>query len=259
MEGLKDGRLIFERDTNSNFENLENSGIFNKICDKKNLYCFLHLTLQEFLAALYIVDDWQNIGKFLDDQAKDPKWHLVIEFAAGLVGNIKKMTGKDISFILKRFKNWISNLISKDGDKVLGFLGVKCLYELQDKDVMRSACTELENFFQKTQIDGVSFTPVDSNALFEFLSECEHIKGLSFNNCKFLDNQSCLPLKNYLSSERAEILINLEFEFCTFGNVFCKHLSKALKSENSKVTELKLFGSSIARKGINVPNILVKL
>ncbi|XP_046841901.1 NACHT, LRR and PYD domains-containing protein 12-like [Xenia sp. Carnegie-2017] len=103
MEGLNNGHLIFERDTNSNFENLENSGIFNKICDKKNLYCFLHLTLQEFLAALYIVDDWQNIGKFLDDQAKDPKWHLVIEFAAGLVGNIKKKTGKDISFILKRY------------------------------------------------------------------------------------------------------------------------------------------------------------
>ena len=104
MEGLKDGRLIFERKSNSNFKNLENCGIFNKIYDdERHLYCFLHLTLQEFFAAWYIVDDWQNIGKFLDDHVEDPKWHLVIEFAAGLVGNEKKEKGKDISVILERY------------------------------------------------------------------------------------------------------------------------------------------------------------
>ena len=85
---------------------------------------------------------------------------------------------------------------------------------------MRSACTELDNISQETRIDGVFFTSVDSNALFEFLSECEHIKGLSFNDCKFLDKYICLPIKNYLLNKKAKNLISSTFFISALGNIF---------------------------------------
>ena len=83
--------MIFEEENNTEFQDLANCGVFHQIPHKRRFfYCFLHLTLQEFLAAWCIVDDWQNLGKFLDDHDADPKWHLVIEFIAGLVGDMKK-------------------------------------------------------------------------------------------------------------------------------------------------------------------------
>ncbi|XP_046843489.1 NLR family CARD domain-containing protein 3-like [Xenia sp. Carnegie-2017] len=249
--GLEEGNLIFEDKNNTEFHNLANCGVFHQIPHKRRFfYCFLHLTLQEFLAAWCIVDDWQSLGKFLNDHVADPKWHLVIEFIAGLVGDMKKRGEvEDINVVEQRFKNWISNIFSLSGDKVLGFLGVKCLYELQDKDVMRSACTELEKFSQETWIVGVSFTPVDSNALFEFLSECEHITGLSFKKCSFLDNHSCLPMKNYLLNKGAKNLISLTFFLSALGNCFWKHLSEALTSKNCILSKLVMTDSNIGDKG----------
>ncbi|XP_046843198.1 NACHT, LRR and PYD domains-containing protein 3-like [Xenia sp. Carnegie-2017] len=254
VSGIAEGNLIFEKRSDSAFHEVENCGIFHRIPDVSRFqYCFLHLTIQEFLAAQCIVDKLSEIPQFLDNYVSDPKWHLVIQFVAGLIGDKKRSDyigdTKIVEEVEQKFKDWISNMFSFTGDKVLGFLGVKCLYELQDKDVLRSACTELENFSQKTQIDGVSFTPVDSNAMFEFLSECEHITRLSFHDCKFLDNHSFLPLKNYLLNKGAKNLISLTFSMSAFGNYFGKHLSEALTSKNCKLTQLVMDHNYIRGEG----------
>jgi hypothetical protein len=87
-KGICDGQLIFERTSRDEFGDLANCGLFNKLPDKqRNLFCFLHLTLQEFLAASKVVDDMDKVVQFLDEHVNDPKWHLVIQFVAGLVGD----------------------------------------------------------------------------------------------------------------------------------------------------------------------------
>jgi hypothetical protein len=86
--GIIRDTLIFEKPTADGFRALANSGFFHKLPHKRrNLFCFLHLTLQEFLAASKVVDDMDKVAQFLDDHVKDPKWHLVIQFVAGLVGD----------------------------------------------------------------------------------------------------------------------------------------------------------------------------
>ena len=66
------------------------------IPDKRwNYFCFLHLTLQEFFAALSVVDDMNNIKKFLEEGIQDPKWHFVIQFVAGLIGDKIKQHPKE--------------------------------------------------------------------------------------------------------------------------------------------------------------------
>ena len=93
--GIEKGKLIFKQTARSNFEELANCGFFYKLPDKElNYFCFLHLTLQEFFAALSVVDDMDNIDQFLAESVKDPKWHLVIQFVAGLIGDQIKSAKK---------------------------------------------------------------------------------------------------------------------------------------------------------------------
>ena len=86
--GIQEGKLIFERTTRDEFGELANCGLFHKLPDKRrNYFCFLHLTLQEFLAASKVVDDMDNIDDFLATHINDPKWYLVIQFVFGLIGD----------------------------------------------------------------------------------------------------------------------------------------------------------------------------
>lgn len=87
IDGIHQGKLVFELDSSETDNEFVNCGLFSQLEDRKrDSFCFLHLTLQEFLATLHVVDDLNNIHNFLDTHVGDPKWHLVIQFVAGLVG-----------------------------------------------------------------------------------------------------------------------------------------------------------------------------
>ena len=100
-DGIDRGNLIFYLDTSAEDVNFVNCGLFSQIKDKnQDSFCFLHLTLQEFVAALEVVDDMNNVRKFLDAHVGDPKWHLVIQFVAGLIGDkIREHSINNIHFI----------------------------------------------------------------------------------------------------------------------------------------------------------------
>jgi GTPase SAR1 family protein len=85
--GMIKDQLIFEFKSKSGNE-LADCGIINQLDDKRrNIFSFLHLTLQEFLAAQHVVDDMDNVESFLSEHIDNPRWHLVIQFVAGLIGD----------------------------------------------------------------------------------------------------------------------------------------------------------------------------
>ena len=90
-DGIMKDQLVFGDDI---VNELSNSAVLNKLEDKRqNMFCFLHLTIQEFLAALHVVDEIENVKSFLAflaDHIDDPKWHLVIQFVCGLIGDKMK-------------------------------------------------------------------------------------------------------------------------------------------------------------------------
>ena len=96
-EGMRDDKLIFEFPSHHKFmAKLSDCGIFNKLEDKRrNWFCFLHLTIQEFLAAEHVVDDMGNVESFLIKYINEPRWHLVIQFVAGLIGDKSRELNKD--------------------------------------------------------------------------------------------------------------------------------------------------------------------
>jgi hypothetical protein len=87
--GMMEDQLTFEFENDDEFvSELTDCGLFNKQESKRqNIFCFLHLTIQEYLAALHVVDDMENVESFLSEHIKNPKWHLVIQFVAGLIGD----------------------------------------------------------------------------------------------------------------------------------------------------------------------------
>ena len=95
-DGLKNDQLLLEFESGNKNTELSDCGIINKLEDKeRNLFCFLHFTIQEFLAAQHVVDDMENVESFLTDHIENPKWHLVIQFVAGLIGDkIRKLQSK---------------------------------------------------------------------------------------------------------------------------------------------------------------------
>ena len=97
-KGMIEDQLVFEFQSGNKYAELSDCGIINKLEDKRrNLFCFLHLTMQEFLAAQHVVDDMEHIEAFLIDHINNPKWHLVIQFVAGLIGDRIKELEKEIS------------------------------------------------------------------------------------------------------------------------------------------------------------------
>ena len=86
--GMIADQIIFEFQNDEFVDKLSNCGLFNKLEDKRqNIFCFLHLSIQEFLAALHVVDDMKNVESFLYEHFGNPKWQLVIQFVAGLIGD----------------------------------------------------------------------------------------------------------------------------------------------------------------------------
>ena len=89
--------LVFKLDKDSS--NLEDCGLLVKKEDTNyNLYSFPHLTIQEYLAAVHIFHDVDtDMADFLSRNIEVARWHLVIQFLAGLIGNeLRLLQGENL-------------------------------------------------------------------------------------------------------------------------------------------------------------------
>ena len=94
--GMIENRLVFEFNSYIEHAQLKDCGLINDLEDKRRyLFSFLHLTIQEFLAAELVVDDLEHVESFLIDHIDNPKWYLVIQFVAGLIGDKIRMLEKE--------------------------------------------------------------------------------------------------------------------------------------------------------------------
>ena len=103
FDGIKEGRLIFE---SQELKDLESNGFFHRLPDTRDhplaeprpQYCFLHLTIQEFLAVKYLVDTFssKDLQKFVSDpHIQGGAWKVVMQFVAGLLAE-KEEPSSDI-------------------------------------------------------------------------------------------------------------------------------------------------------------------
>ena len=225
VEGIEQGRLVFD---SHEVQGIEKCGLFNRMPNRKvssskfkSQYCFLHLTFQEFLAAREIAK--MNPGElksFVRRNALDPKWHLVLQFVAGLLGD--KRSKAVIVFV-----NMLCDTMEKsEPTRMSGWMALlmmKCLYEYNDEATVKQAATEMLSSITsdiKIDLHSCSVTAPDCAAIVYLI---KHLQG--------------------------NIVLHLAYNLITAEGV--SHLCAALKDEHCKLTKLNLGHNIISDKGVS--------
>ncbi|XP_028407767.1 NACHT, LRR and PYD domains-containing protein 4-like [Dendronephthya gigantea] len=200
-------------------QNIISCGLLTRLPDE--YYCFLHTTMKEFLAAYHIVDGMKDIcdvRQFLSsfkNYLEKPHWHLVVQFVAGLLGEKIRQKSIDVpkENICRSFLQLIRPLTmpnSKMIDKSAALLVIKCLHEMQDKEMVKLCANEVDGGGNKAifNLSGLNIAPVDCTALFQFLIHVKNLTKLNVSNNQISD-LGCHGLAKFINEKVNLTLLNL--------------------------------------------------
>ena len=144
FNGMKKDQLIFYGELVN--EQMKESGLLHCLpapfFQIQTKVCFIHLTVQEFLAAQHIVEtkEPEDIKEFISSHFEHGKWHLVLQFLAGLLGRKMKMSDRYRSCVLAFTKH----LSFKIEDEYIvhkldlsQLLVMKCIRETEDEGIAK--------------------------------------------------------------------------------------------------------------------------
>ena len=253
FKGIESMQLIFD----SKFfdEQMKRSGLLNSLSNPhfqaQTQFCFIHLTIQEFLAAKHVIEMFspEAIQKFIFSHIKSSKWHLVLQFIAGLLGRQIKMFQKE------RYKNCVLafaksfELKSMNGKfnvatNYTSLLIMKCLREVEDEEIVKEACetTAINDIVSLTYDDGpVTLTSSDWSAIFLVCKHMKNLKKLDLG-LAYSSQETYLQALRLLEQRCVEELLLCRPPSDTTGNIFTTLMAPkcSLNHEHSKLTKLHI-------------------
>ena len=281
FDGIKVGRLIFE---SHEVKDLASNGLFHRLPDtrdhplaeRREQYCFLHLTIQEFLAAKYLVDTLssEQLQKFVSDHIQDGAWKVVMQFVAGLLAEKEGQSTDIFSDLLPSVTSTKEVKIKMNEDseertetltcwpapehRLLVVTLFNCMYENKASD------REVQKKLAKIGCNALNFvncnlSPLDCLALVHALKSVEGILdfNLSLNNLQSLgciEIAKLLPGNQYNQGFCELKILNLADNNITDDGV--KHLATALTHTNCTLNSLNLSDTQITQKGMDRVNSL---
>ena len=135
--------------------------------------------------------------------------------------------------IFNRFIDWAFYCWS---DYRIGFLGIKCCYELREIDVIKPIIKEAN---LPIVLECVTIRPFDCTRFFEFVCSRENTTELFFLQSTIQDSYTYQMMEGKLFNNKGNAITS----FTWLGgatNESLKSLSNALKNENNQLTELVL-------------------
>ena len=272
FDGLTQKKLIFgEKEVP---EDLVNTVLFHRLPDSKlgpftyeAQYCFIHLTMQEFLAAKHITETrkGENLRTFVRDHIKNGEWQLVLQFVAGLLGEqsidiftdlLPKTTEeKDESELM--FDDSLEGLTAVTcwptrSEKDLALRLMKCIQETNESgSVVQSKLKEIG--FKAVDFSSCRLAPADCTAVVHFIQRVQQIVfiKLSDNN---IGSLVCVEIVKLFDSRNCQ-LRGLNLRYNSIDDEGVKQLSKAL--QNSQLRSLHLGRNNITDEGVKqLSNVL---
>uniref|UniRef100_W5LVT7 NACHT domain-containing protein n=1 Tax=Lepisosteus oculatus TaxID=7918 RepID=W5LVT7_LEPOC len=282
FESLKKNIIVFyEKDLKKYGIDLHNSSLYSgvwkeifkqdSVLFQEKVYCFLHLTVQEYFAALYVLGSHQNkninplkkgnppastlfhlneVALRRAIQSKTGHLDLFVRFllGTGMKNNQELLKGflshtQDHSSDILETTEHIKKLIRKTSSPERCFNLFHCLSELKDKSLM----DEFNVTLDKGKHSGQSLSPSQCSALayFSLLSEKEIDV---FDMSEYATSQACvrrlLPV--------AKKTKTLRMERCKLTQRCCEDLASALQSQHSSLRELDLSHSNLGDSGVKL-------
>ncbi|XP_048024610.1 NACHT, LRR and PYD domains-containing protein 12-like [Megalobrama amblycephala] len=287
FQQLKKGNLIFYK------EDLEECGldvsegsVYSGLCTRlfqeekvstRNVYSFVHLSVQEFLAALYVflISKHKKTNPFLESWIEKLKWYfskkplfklhkaainkavqsenghldLFLRFLLGLSLESNQSDLKELLPKLKLKAGYIEDTVDyikktiqmeKSVERIINLF--HCLSELEDDSVEE---------IQKNFISG--------NLSAQNLSSAQW-SGLVFVLLMSEETQETFELQKYRRSDEALIKLlpvikntrRALLQCCNLTAQSCESLSSALQSSNSVLVELDLSNNDLQDSGVNL-------
>ena len=272
--GINEGKLIFE---SAEVNNLESNGLFHRLPDtrdhplaeRREQYCFMHLTIQEFLAAKYLVDTYssEDLQKFVSDHIQNGAWKVVMQFVAGLLAE-KEGPSTDIFGDLlpsKSFTRKVDIKVNEDSeersetltcwpareDRALVVTLFNCMYEnnASDREVQKKlakiGCNALDFY-------NCNLSPLDSLALVHALKSVEGILDFDLNNNNF-QSLGCIEIAKLLPGKHNQGFCELKALNLGDNNITDKaveHLSTALTHTKCNLNSLVLGDNNITDEAV---------
>ena len=250
FNGIKERRLIFVK---SEVHGLENSSLFHQMPDRQigpfeyeAQFCFMHLTMQEFLAAKYITDTMneEELRRFVSDNIKKGEWQVVLQFVAGLLGERDDKSIEIFTSLLPVKTEKISDEMTwwpTDSDTHLALTIIKCLHEGSKLDKINPL---VQNKLDSINCDSVDFggcdlAPADCTALVHIIKNMKQISRINLHS-NHIGSLGCVEIKKLLESDKSK-LTSLYLRNNGIGDEGLVHLSEGIKT--SKLTWLNLIGN----------------
>ena len=253
FKGIEAMQLIFDR--KSFDEQMKQSGLLNSLSNPhsqaQTQFCFIHLTIQEFLAARHVIEMFnpEKMKKFIFSHMKSSKWHLVLQFIAGLLGKEIKRFQKDRykDCVLAFAESFVFTLrygVFDVTENYTSLLIMKCLREVEDEEIVNEACeTTAINDIVDLRYGGgpVMLSSSDWSAVFLV---CKHVKNLIKLDLYgvYFSEESNLEVLRSLEQRCVEELRLHRPLSGTTGNIFKTLMESkcSLNHEHSKLIKLDI-------------------
>ena len=282
FNGIRERKLIFS--SNEVSKDIVQSELFHRLPDRQTAtfkheaqFCFIHLTVQEFLAAKHIVDTMKEaeLRRFVAEHINEGEWQMVMQFLAGLLGDGDKPSIDIFTELLPKTTYEIDEsklMMAKyeqddsveprtvtcwptESEKHLAVTLMKCIYENNESgSVVQSKLEEIG--FNAVDFRSCRLAPADCTAVVHVLKSCQQISLINLydNN---IGSLGCVEIVKLFDNSNCKLSsLNLGVNDITAEGV--KQLSNALVNNNCKLSSLNLSGNLITDESVKqLSNALV--
>jgi len=278
FDGIRERKLIFT--SNEVSKDVVESALFHRLPDRQTAtfrheaqFCFIHLTVQEFLAAKHVVDTMkgEELRRFVADHIDKGEWQMVLQFVAGLHGDgdnhsinlfanllPERTVVKDESELMYGYtgvERLTSTCWPADSERDLAVTLMKCIYENNESgSVVQSKLEEIG--FNAVDFRYCRLAPADCTAVVHVLKTCQQISLINLigNN---IGSLGCVEIVKLFDNRHCK-LSSLNLGRNNIRDEGVKQLSNALVNSNCKLSSLTLGENNITAEGVKqLSNALV--
>uniref|UniRef100_A0A8C5BN26 B30.2/SPRY domain-containing protein n=1 Tax=Gadus morhua TaxID=8049 RepID=A0A8C5BN26_GADMO len=238
------------------------SGVFTQIFKEEcglyqdKVFCFVHLSIQEFLAALYVFLSFIDTGvNLLSEEPPTSRKDKLLLYQSAVDKALQSENGHLDLFLrfllgLSLETNQIIKTVSYIKEKIKGDLSPErsinlfhCLNELNDCSLVK----EIQQFLTSGSLSGDSLSPAQWSALAFILLTSEEELDV-FDLKKYSASEDCLlRLLPVVKASKTSLL-----NACHLSERCCEALASVLSSNSSSLRELDLSTNDLQDSGVKL-------